>query len=168
MKRVCLVILAALSIMTMCTSVVMAAETAIEEDEEENDYARIIRLASDEEIDELCRVMYLECRGESFEGKCAVAETILNRVLSESFPDSIHGVLSERGQFSTWKRISTAYDVSEDDISVQQGEICRAIMYVYDNGRTVLPSSKYVYFDTRGINGREHLKVGNQYFGREK
>lgn len=166
MKRVCLIIAAALSIATMCTTTIKAAETAIQE--EENDYARVIRLASDKEIDELCRVMYLECRGESFEGKCAVVETILNRVLSESFPDSIHDVLSERGQFSTWKHIADAYNVSEDDIAVSQGEICRAIMYVYDNGRTVLPSSKYVYFDTRGVNGREHIRIDNQFFGRER
>ena len=166
MKRVCLVILAALSIMTMCTTAVMAAETAIEEDE--NDYARVIRLASDKEIDELCRVLFLECRGESFEGKVACVETIFNRVLSENWPDSVHEVLSERGQFSTWKHIADAYDVDEDDSAVQQGEICRAIMYVYDNGRTVLPSGKYVYFDTRGINGRSHIRIDHQYFGAER
>ena len=162
MKRVCLLIAAALSI--MCTSTVMAAETAIED----YSYQEIIDTASDEEIDELCRVMFLECRGESFEGKVACVETILNRVMSDNFPDSVHEVLSERGQFNTWKHIADAYNVSEDDIAVSQGEICRAIMYVYDNGRTVLPSSKYVYFDTRGINGRNHIHIDGQYFGAER
>ena len=98
MKRVCLLIAAALSI--MCTSTVMAAETAIE-DYSKSDYQEIIDTASDEEVDELCRVLFLECRGESFEGKVACVETIFNRVLSENWPDSVHGVLSERGQFST-------------------------------------------------------------------
>ena len=166
MKRVGLVVVSVLVMLWTFTTAAMAAEIAEEEDQ--NDYARIIELATDEEISELCRVMFLECRGESFEGKVAVAETILNRVLSDNWPDTIHDVLSEKGQFATWKRINTAYDVDESDTSIQQGEICRAIMYVYDNVRTVLPSSKYVYFDTRGINGRNHIRIDGQYFGREK
>jgi spore germination cell wall hydrolase CwlJ-like protein len=137
-------------------------------DYDRQEYARVLEVMTDEEVDELCRVLFLECRGESFEGKVACVETIFNRVLSENWPDSVHEVLSEHGQFSTWKHIADAYNVSEDDISVQQGEICRAIMYVYDNGRTVLPSSKYVYFDTRGINGRDHIRIDNQFFGAER
>ena len=164
MRKVIVAIAAAIIAMWSFTMAAMAATV----DCDRQEYARVLELATDEEVDELCRVLFLECRGESFEGKVACVETIFNRVLSENWPDSVHDVLSERGQFSTWKHIANAYDVSEDDISVQQGEICRAIMYVYDNGRTVLPSEKYVYFDTRGINGRNHLRVGNQYFGAER
>jgi hypothetical protein len=164
MRKVIIAIAAVLAALWAFTTAAMAATV----DHDQQEYARVLEVMTDEEVDELCRVLFLECRGESFEGKVACVETIFNRVLSENWPDSIHDVLSERGQFSTWKHIDTAYDVDEDDSAVQQGEICRAIMYVYDNGRTVLPSSKYVYFDTRGINGRDHIRIDNQYFGKEK
>lgn len=129
-------------------------------------YQTTINAMTDKELDELCRVMFLECRGEPFEGKVAVAETILNRVISEDWPDTVHDVLSQRGQFATWHHIAKAYDVKESNIAVAQAEINRAIMYVHDNGRTVLPSEKYVYFDTRGANGRNHIQIGNHYFGK--
>ncbi len=128
-------------------------------------YEIIINTMTDAEFDELQRVMFLECRGESFEGKCAVAEVILNRVLSDDWPDTVHDVLSQRGQFATWHYIAKAYDVSESNIEISQAEISRAIMYVYENGRTVLPNDNYVYFDTSGRNGRNHVKVGGHYFG---
>ena len=132
---------------------------------QEPTYEILIDTMTDKELDELCRVMFLECRGEPFEGKVAVAEVILNRVISEDWPDTVHDVLSQRGQFSTWHHIAKAYNVTESDIAVSQGEINRAIMYVHDNGRTVLPSGNYVYFDTRGVNGRNHVQIGNHYFG---
>ena len=132
---------------------------------QEPTYEILIDTMTDKELDELCRVMFLECRGEPFEGKVAVAEVILNRVISDDWPDTVHDVLSQRGQFSTWHHIAKAYNVKESDIAVSQGEINRAIMYVHDNGRTVLPNDNYVYFDTRGVNGRNHIQIGNHYFG---
>lgn len=40
-------------------------------------------------------------RSESLDGRILIAETILNRVNSPSFPDTISGVLNQSGQFST-------------------------------------------------------------------
>lgn len=40
-------------------------------------------------------------RSESLDGRILIAETILNRVNSPSFPDTISGVLTQPGQFST-------------------------------------------------------------------
>lgn len=40
-------------------------------------------------------------RSESLEGRILIAEVILNRVNSPSFPDTISGVLNQSGQFST-------------------------------------------------------------------
>ena len=39
-------------------------------------------------------------RGESIDGRVLIAETILNRVNSEIFPDNIHDVCYQAGQFS--------------------------------------------------------------------
>ena len=153
--------LAVVAVLLMLWTVTVAAMAAVES----NEYSIVFDEMTDAEVDEMCRVMFLECRGESFEGKVAVAEVILNRVLQDDWPDTVHEVLSQKGQFSTYKRIGKAYDVSEDNIEVTQGEIHRALMYAYENGRTVLPNENYVYFDTSGINGRNHVKIGNHYFG---
>ena len=40
-------------------------------------------------------------RSESLEGRILIAETILNRVNSDLFPDTISGVLQQSGQFTT-------------------------------------------------------------------
>jgi len=52
------------------------------------------------EIVALARVIYGEARGESFQGKVAVAAVVLNRVASDKFPDNIIDVILETGQFS--------------------------------------------------------------------
>lgn len=155
--------LAAVAVLLMLWTFTIAAAAAVADDS--NEYSIVFDEMTDAEVDEMCRVMFLECRGESFEGKVAVAEVILNRVLQDGWPDTVHEVLSQRGQFSTYKRIGKAYDVSEGNIEVTQGEIHRALMYAYENGRTVLPNENYVYFDTSGINGRNHIQIGNHYFG---
>ena len=155
--------LAAVAVLLMLWTFTIAAAAAVADDS--NEYSIVFDEMTDAEVDEMCRVMFLECRGESFEGKVAVAEVILNRVLQDDWPDTVHEVLSQRGQFSTYRRIGKAYDVGEDNIEVTQGEIHRALMYAYENGRTVLPNENYVYFDTSGINGWNHVKIGNHYFG---
>ena len=44
--------------------------------------------------------IYGEARGESYTGKVAVAAVILNRVKSSSFPNSISGVIYQKGAFT--------------------------------------------------------------------
>lgn len=41
----------------------------------------------------LAKIIHAEAKGESFTGKIAVGEVILNRVESETFPDTIYGVI---------------------------------------------------------------------------
>ena len=163
MRRLAYMLALGIGLAGMCTTTVRAAEVAIED--VSNEYSNVLDEMTDEELSEMCRVLFLECRGEPFEGKVACVEVIFNRVLSDAWPDTVHEVLSQKGQFATYKHIETAYDVDEDDIEIAQGEICRAIMHVHDNGLTVLPNERYVYFDTHGVNGRNHIKVGRQYFG---
>ncbi|MGG1574032.1 cell wall hydrolase [Fictibacillus sp. NRS-1165] len=47
----------------------------------------------------LASLVESEAMGESFEGKTAVAAVVLNRVEADSFPDSIQGVIFDKGQF---------------------------------------------------------------------
>jgi N-acetylmuramoyl-L-alanine amidase len=48
------------------------------------------------ERDLLARLVYAEAKGEPYAGKVAVATVVLNRVDSTLFPNSVHGVITER------------------------------------------------------------------------
>ena len=117
---------------------------------------------SDEEANELRWVLALEAQGEGFEGEIAVCEVIFNRVLSGRWGEGIHGVLSKKGQFSTYKYIGsrkawcTPGQVEDDAIS----ECIR-------RGPEKLPDMTYVYFDTGAKNGKRNIRIGHHWFGAE-
>ena len=46
------------------------------------------------------RLVEAEAKGESYEGKVAVATVVLNRVESSQFPDSITEVINQKNAFS--------------------------------------------------------------------
>ncbi|MGI6239774.1 MAG: spore cortex-lytic enzyme [Christensenellales bacterium] len=48
----------------------------------------------------LSRLVYGEARGESYKGQVAVAAVVLNRVRSSQFPNTISGVIYQKGAFS--------------------------------------------------------------------
>lgn len=48
----------------------------------------------------LAKCIYAEARGESYTGQVAVGAVILNRVASASFPNSISGVIYQKGAFT--------------------------------------------------------------------
>lgn len=51
------------------------------------------------DINLLSHLIYGEARGESYRGQVAVGAVIMNRVKSSSFPNSIAGVIYQRGAF---------------------------------------------------------------------
>ena len=118
---------------------------------------------SDEEARELRWVLALEAQGEGLRGEMAVCEAIFNRVLSPRWPGTVHGVLSQKRQFATYRRIGSSRAWAkpgelEDDV----------ISEVLRNGPSVLPSEKYVYFDSLGgVNGRRKIRIGGHTFGSE-
>ena len=48
----------------------------------------------------LANIIYCEAGSEPYEGKLAVGAVVINRVLSSKFPDTVVGVVYQRGQFS--------------------------------------------------------------------
>ena len=55
---------------------------------------------SEEDLYWLSRIIHAEARGEPYEGKVAVGAVVLNRVKSPKFPNTIKGVIFQKGQFS--------------------------------------------------------------------
>lgn len=83
-----------------------------------------IRENSDLNIDLLARVIYAEARGEPYNGQVAVGAVVLNRIESSDFPNTVHAVVYQDGQFSsvTDGQInlipnSTAYRAANDAIN---------------------------------------------------
>lgn len=50
----------------------------------------------------LAKTLYLEAADQPFEGKCAVAMVILERVRDRRWPDTLCGVILQPFQFSCW------------------------------------------------------------------
>lgn len=113
---------------------------------------------TDDEIDLLAKIVWLESRGESDEGSAYVAIVIINRILHIEFSDTLYEVLSDKGEFSTWKLLDTAkptereYEIVEE---VLRGE--------YDG----ILNEDYVYFSTSPRNNRGTIKIGHHYFCKE-
>ncbi|MBK4215212.1 cell wall hydrolase [Paracoccus caeni] len=55
---------------------------------------------TEQDLNCLAEAVYHEARGESRQGQAAVAEVILNRVESRSFPSTVCGVINQPAQFS--------------------------------------------------------------------
>ncbi|RJX27918.1 MAG: cell wall hydrolase [Dethiobacter sp.] len=54
---------------------------------------------SPEDIDLLARLVHAEAKGETYQGKIAVAATVLNRIKSADYPDTIPGVIYQNNQY---------------------------------------------------------------------
>jgi hypothetical protein len=57
------------------------------------------RSYTDEDLMWLARIVTVEARGATIEGKLAVANVVLNRVKSSVFPNNVHDVIFQSGQF---------------------------------------------------------------------
>lgn len=93
---------------------------------------------TDDEKYLMAKIIWLEARGESFQGQQAIAEIILNRLVSDRFPNTIRDVIYAEGQFSTTKFLDTA----------KPGEIQYKAIECALNRHSVLPMD--VYFFGRG------------------
>ena len=51
----------------------------------------------------MSRVMFAEAGNQGLKGQMAVGNVVMNRVANPIFPNSIHGVLAQKNQFSTYK-----------------------------------------------------------------
>lgn len=89
-----------------------AVPIAIEETEE---LTEIIEEMSKEDVELIALVTMAEAEGECEEGKRLVIDTILNRVDSEHFPDTVYEVIYQPNQFSSmWNGRVDRCEVRED------------------------------------------------------
>lgn len=123
--------------------------TEVEEEEVEPVYAM------DNEVELLALVTVAEAEGESEEGKRLVIDTILNRVDSGYFPNTISGVIYEPNQFtSMWNGRADSCYVTDDIRQLVREEL---------NSRT---NYDVIFFSAGGYSayGTSLFQVGNHYF----
>lgn len=108
---------------------------------------------TDEEKDTLARVIWLEARGECFDGQQAVAEVVFNRMLSPDFPDTLDEVIYQRGQFSTASRVSAAEPTETQYIAIETAL----------EGPNILPL-EVVFFSQKGENDNVWGTIGGHVF----
>lgn len=109
----------------------------------------------------LANLIYCEARGESYEGKVAVGAVVINRVLSERFPNTVVGVIYAKNQFApvTSTKNSLALALAEDR-ATRYPDCYRAADEAMSGYSNV---GKCVYFRTP-IPGLTGTQIGNHIF----
>ncbi len=88
----------------------------------------------DGDIKRMAAIIWCEARGESYEGQVAVGTVVMNRVESSRFPNTIEGVISQKGQFSPYKSGKYALALSMENM--QQSCIDAAIDVIVNGVRS--------------------------------
>ena len=113
-------------------------------------------LLSDGDMDLLARIIWLEARGEPFEGQVAVAEVVLNRVLSPDFPDTVRDVIFQPGQFTPARRIP--------DTEAEETQYLAAAEAA--DGTDCVLDADVLFFSGRPYNSRVAAVIGSHSFCR--
>lgn len=110
---------------------------------------------TEEEISLIALVTMAEAEGECEEGKRLVIDTVLNRVDSEHYPNTVHDVIYQPNQFSSmWNGRVERCEVREDICELVREEI-------------VSRTNEDVMFFTAGsygVYGTPMFQMGNHYF----
>lgn len=68
---------------------------------------------SEQDLNFLARIIYAEARGSTEEDMLLVGNVVLNRVISDQYPDTIEKVIFQKGQYSPVKNGKLSEDYSE-------------------------------------------------------
>ena len=129
----------------------------------------LINSLSDEDLELICRIAVLEAGNQSEEGKRAAIEVILNRLVSEHFPNSVYEVLSAEGQFTTWGARNTVSQERVEEMKVivyLVGETPESVFedYIAEYEYDCAPQD-YVYFARGRFDwAANHVKIGDHWF----
>lgn len=109
-----------------------------------------------EEIDLLAKIVWLESQGEPTEGQEAVVEVVFNRMASEKYPDTLYDVLSQGNptQFCSWKNRERANPTEKEYTSIHE----------VLNGNTHILRNDTLYFSTEPLTPRLDQKIGGHSF----
>lgn len=101
----------------------------------------------------IASIIWLEARGESFEGQQAIAEIVFNRMASGCFSDTVRGTILAEGQFRTTKFLDDA----------KPGELQYKAIEKAISGPNVLPIDVYFFARTK-TNDHVWGQIGGHVF----
>lgn len=112
-------------------------------------------IISSSDLDLLSLIMVAESEGECEDGQRLVIDTVLNRVDSPKFPNTIHDVIYQKNQFSSvWNGRVNRCSVTDKDRQLVLEEVQSRRNYEV----LYFTAGKY------GAYGTPMFKVGNHYF----
>ena len=127
------------------------------------DFSKILR---GQEIGCLAMNIYHEGRGESPQGRAAIAAVTMNRVANPDYPDTVCEVVWQRKQFS-WTKIALRHHVIRDAGSWREALVAAQIFFdgakLWKVGHATHYHAEYVepyWATTQNLVG----KVGSHYF----
>jgi N-acetylmuramoyl-L-alanine amidase len=127
-------------------------EEAVEQSPSEDDYL-------------LAKIAMAEAEGEDTEGKALVMLVVLNRVASDSFPDTIEGVIYQKGQFSPIA--NGRFDIVEPDADCWEAlDMVRKDGWDESRGATFFESRSGSTWHSENLNFL--FQHGIHYFYKEK
>lgn len=106
-----------------------------------------------DDAQELMQIAWCEAGNQGIDGQRLIMSVVLNRVESEDFPDTIHEVIYQKGQFAT-KGMSKAKITNETHLAlaeIEEGNVSPFIIAFERKGS----SSLDVYFDS-AFDFRDH------------
>ena len=126
------------------------------QDQEDNLFSNKYEI-TESDIDLMAATVYYEANTEDMEGKRLVVSVILNRMESEQFPNDVRSVISQKGQFVTYKY---SQYMSDTDIPID----CYGAVLAELDDRT---DTEVLFFSSEGYNGNQSLyQHGNHYFSK--
>lgn len=105
----------------------------------------------------LARMVWVEARGEPFEGQQAVAEVVLNRLVASNFQDSIESIIMAQGQFNSARFLDEA-----EPIQTQYEAVEHAL-----KGPYVTPINTVYFSQYPPSNGSVWGWIGGHCFSRQ-
>ena len=123
----------------------------------------LARSVSNQDLELLARTINGEARGEPYLGQIAVGAVIINRVISNKFPDTIKGVIMQDGQFCA---------VEDGQINLTPSPTTRQAAQEAVNGRD--PTDRALYFYNPDTSNEQDwmarrdviVRIGNHVFAR--
>lgn len=104
------------------------------------------------DLEMIAKVVHAEAGNQSLEGKRMVAAVVLNRVESETFPDTVDEVISQKGQFATYRSLEKTVPLWDDMLAAKMEMESRS-----NNEVLFFRNGHYGY-------GEPLMKVGDHYF----
>jgi spore germination cell wall hydrolase CwlJ-like protein len=108
------------------------------------------------ELECMAKNIYFEANTEGYQGKLAVATVTLNRSNSKKYPETICGVVWQRGQFS-WTRDGKSDHVRDHEKYLESLRVAEQVL-IYEK-RSNLISSNVKYFHRNTIRPRWSYKM---------